>query len=300
MNKPDGAFEPLQSRGSLAWFVWASAVLLLCFSRALYQLARYSLTSELYSYILIVPAISGYLAWLKLKAPVAASAPARTLAVVLLVAGLVALGFYGAKVASGEALAPVDALAYSTLSLVLLFGAVCGFCLGREMVRALAFPLGFLVFMVPFPDYLIGIIDDALQHGSATVAHWMFEASGTPQNFSDLTFRLPGITIMVAPECSGIHSTLALLITSLVAGYLFLRSPWSRSVLALAVIPLALLRNGFRIYVVGELCAQIGPEMINSYIHRHGGPIFFALSLIPFFLLLLLLVRRERPAAKSR
>jgi hypothetical protein len=33
--------------------------------------------------------------------------------------------------------------------------------------------------------------------------------------------------------------------------------------------------------------------MINSDLHRHGGPIFFVLSLIPFFLLLLLLRKSE-------
>jgi hypothetical protein len=48
------------------------------------------------------------------------------------------------------------------------------------------------------------------------------------------------------------------------------------------------------VYVIGELCTHIGPQMINSPIHRHGGPLFFVLSLIPFFLLLIFLRRSER------
>jgi exosortase/archaeosortase family protein len=116
----------------------------------------------------------------------------------------------------------------------------------------------------------------------------------------DLAFRLPGITLQVAPECSGIHSTMVLFITSLVAGHFFLHSPWKRTVLCLAVIPLALLRNGFRIFVLGELCMHIGPEMIDSPIHHHGGPLFFVLSLLPFFLLLYLLKKSERAAAGNR
>jgi exosortase/archaeosortase family protein len=67
-------------------------------------------------------------------------------------------------------------------------------------------------------------------------------------------------------------------------------------VLSVAVIPIALLRNGLRVFVIGQLCVRIGPEMIDSPIHRHGGPVFFALSLIPFFLLLLWLVHLERRA----
>ena len=64
--------------------------------------------------------------------------------------------------------------------------------------------------------------------------------------------------------------------------------------LTLFVIPLALLRNGFRIVTVGLLCVHVSPDMINSYIHRKGGPIFFALSLIPFFALLILLRKLGR------
>jgi len=61
----------------------------------------------------------------------------------------------------------------------------------------------------------------------------------------------------------------------------------------LVVIPLALLRNGFRIFVIAELCVRMGPQMIDSPIHRRGGPVFFVLSLVPLFLLLLYLSKRE-------
>jgi hypothetical protein len=52
------------------------------------------------------------------------------------------------------------------------------------------------------------------------------------------------------------------------------------------VIPLGILRNGFRILVIGLLCVNVGPQMIQSLIHRRGGPVFFMLSLIPFFLVM--------------
>ena len=109
-----------------------------------------------------------------------------------------------------------------------------------------------------------------------------------------LEFRLPDITLQVAPECSGIHSTWVLFITSLVAGQMILRRPWSRVLLCLVVLPLALLRNGFRVFVIGELCVHLGPRMIDSPIHHRGGPLFFALSLVPFFLWLYFLRQRER------
>ena len=63
----------------------------------------------------------------------------------------------------------------------------------------------------------------------------------------------------------------------------------------MAVLPLALLRNGFRVFTIGELCVHYGMRMIDSPIHRKGGPVFFVLSLVPFFLLLVWLRRGDRP-----
>jgi len=63
-----------------------------------------------------------------------------------------------------------------------------------------------------------------------------------------------------------------------------------------------LLRNGFRILVISWLCVEIGPHMIESFIHHRGGPIFFGLSLIPLFAILWFLrrgeIRREKKPAE--
>ena len=50
-------------------------------------------------------------------------------------------------------------------------------------------------------------------------------------------------------------------------------------------------------WVIGLLCVEVGPQMIHSVIHHRGGPLFFALSLIPLFLLLWWLRRGETPKA---
>jgi exosortase C (VPDSG-CTERM-specific) len=190
----------------------------------------------------------------------------------------------------------VDSLALTIPSFVFLLWAFSAWFLGRRLVRALAFQLGFLILMSPLPSFLREIIEAQLQHYSALSALGLFEMTGMPVFYTDLKFELSDISLRVAPECSGIHSSLALFITSLVAGHLFLKSNWKRTMLALAVAPLAVIRNGFRIFTIGELCVHIGPQMIDSKIHHKGGPIFFALSLIPFLILLYLLIRSERPA----
>jgi len=107
-------------------------------------------------------------------------------------------------------------------------------------------------------------------------------------------FELPGIVLRVAQECSGIRSSWVLFITSLLASHVFLRTRWRSVVLVAFVIPLGILRNGFRILVIGLLCVHVGPHMIDSTIHHQGGPLFFALSLVPLSLLLWWLRRQEQ------
>jgi exosortase len=161
------------------------------------------------------------------------------------------------------------------------------------------FPLFFLAFMIPLPEAAVDFLENASKEASAEVANWLFLISGTPVLRAGAVFQLPGITIEVAKECSGIRSSLVLVITSLLAANMFLHTTWRRALLVCAVIPLGLLRNGLRILVISLLCVHIGPQMINSVIHRRGGPVFFVASLVPLFVMLWWL-RRGDVAVQQR
>lgn len=273
-----------------------TVALAVVFAWPLYDLTRLSLHSELYSHALLIPIVSAYLVWLKRDDLPLHPATRRNGALILLVCGLLGLAAYAAIRLSAAKMAVESRLFVGMSGFLLGFTGVCAWHFDRRTLRSVAFPLGFLVFMVPMPTFVIDGIEVLLQHGSAWAAFAMLKLTGTPVLRQDLMFQLPGITLQVAPECSGIRSSLALFITSIVGGYLFLDSPWRRATLAAFVLPLAVLRNGFRVFTIGELCVNMGPHMIESWVHRHGGPFFFALSLIPFSLVLFLLTRQERNA----
>ena len=274
----------------LRLFGLAALALVLGFAVPLWHLARFVVNDELHSYIPLIPLVSFYLVWLQREKLPRASAPARKLAAFFCACGRGVMAWWWSASFAEENYLSLAMLAW----LFFLAAAGCEF-LGGALMRAAAFPFGLLIFTVPFPIFLRNGIEAGLQHGSAKVADWMFALSGLPVFRDGMNFKLPGMSLEVAPECSGIHSTLVLFITSLLAAQMFLRRPWHRAVRVLAVIPLALARNGFRILVIGELCTRIDPEMINSPIHRHGGPLFFVLSLLPFFLLLYFIRKSERP-----
>ena len=281
-------------------FLTATLLLLLCFCLPLYHVMVFALNSAFFSYIVVVPFISAYLAWIERPGYYPAGAPLSPgWAATLWTGGAGFLGWAVLLFSGATKPHQADLLALSMIALVLLIAGCACYFLGRRTLRLLSFPLGFLVFLAPFPVAMETGLETVLQHGSAAVAEAFFDLAQMPVMRNGTFMQLPGFAMQVAPECSGIRSTLALFLTSLVAGQLFLRSPWKRALLALIVIPLAFVRNGFRVFVIGELCVQISPDMIHSWIHRQGGPFFFALSLIPFSLVLYFLYKSEHPTVKA-
>lgn len=196
-------------------------------------------------------------------------------------------------------LPPAEYLCLMISAYLLALLAVTLLTLGPGVVKAFQFPILFLVFMIPWPTVVVDVVETVLQFASAEAAHAFLILSGVPVLRDGLVFKLPGLTFEVAQECSGIRSSLVLFITSLLGAQLLLRTRWRRWVLVLAVLPLGVLRNGFRILTLGWLCVHVDPAVINSPIHHSGGPIFFVLSLGPFFLLLWWLRRGERRCAES-
>jgi len=260
-------------------------VLLAAFGQPLLGLANYAAHSSLHSYILLIPFVSGYLVYLRrdqLPKERVADLPLGILAL----AGGLGIFLFAHWLAFAEQ-APTDNSHFVLLTISFLCCLAAGgfFFLGRDWMRAAAFPLAYLIFMVPMPDAMADALESASKYASAEVANLLFHLSGTPFLRAGLIFQLPNIKIEVAQECSGIRSSWVLLMTSILAANLFLKTPWRRFALVAFVIPLAILRNGFRILVIGLLCVNVGPQMIHSVIHRRGGPVFFVLSLIPLLLL---------------
>ena len=305
-SNPQSAIPPSRTlwRRPLTRLAVLAALLVLCFMRPLYKLAGFSLDSDFFSYIPLMPLISGYLIWLRRGRLREEVRPAWGAAAAAAGGGGAMLAAYGWAVHGGWAPLEADYLAVMTTSFLLLLLAAGFASLGTRTMAAIAFPLAMLIFIVPYPEHLLNKIEMFFQQTSTAAADGMLRLAGTQATKHGLFITLPdvlptaahpdkGLTLQVAPECSGIHSSQVLLITSLLAGNLFLRSPWRRTLLALFVVPLAILRNGFRIFTLGELCVHVSGNMIDSPIHHHGGPIFFVLSLIPFFLLLVWLRKSE-------
>jgi exosortase len=197
-------------------------------------------------------------------------------------AGLVfgLLGSASAWMASHPAAAdPDDAL---SLRMSLFVGCcITGFilCYGMSALRVAAFPMLFLFFIVPIPDFIFERVIWFLQRGSTDAAVLLLKAASIPVVRDGFILSLPVFDIEVTRECSGIRSSLVLLVVALVLGHLFVRSNWRRCLLVLLVLPIAIIRNGLRIFALSALGTLAHPSYLDGDLHRFGGIPLFALSL---------------------
>jgi exosortase C (VPDSG-CTERM-specific) len=273
-------------------FGFAVAALSLAFSKSLYGLVKLALDTDLHSHVILVPFICIYFAWIKKDELPTTSTPRKALAIA---PGLTAAALLVCYWTAGSFEAAEDALALATLAYVLLIITAALFLYGPNILKKQCFSLWFLIFLVPMPLVIQAWLNTFLQYASAEVSYQMVKSA----NISifrpgPLTLELSTIELHVAPSCSGIRSSLVLLITSIVAGELFFQSKWKRWLLVFFIIPLAIVRNGFRIFTISYLCVNVGPHMIDHWIHHKGGPLFFGLSLIPFLALLYWLWKNEK------
>lgn len=176
-------------------------------------------------------------------------------------------------------LSSYDSLSVAALGMTLVWVVGFYFAYGPTALWRAAFPMGFLIFIIPIPSAMLDRAVFSLQWGSTAIAHHLFRVLGVPVLRQGFVLALPGLTIEVAKECSSIRSSLALVITCLLAGYLFLRSRSKRTALVLLALPLSVFKNGVRIVTLSLLSIYVNPAFMRSDLHRDGGILFYLLAL---------------------
>ena len=272
-----------QRHGACALLIAVSALL---FWKAIKILLVYSTTHESASHIGLIPAVSLFLIYFERKKIYSAAESSPFLGLTLALAGL-SLYWQGSRNPSTEN-GDQSAVA-GAVAIVLIWLGVFLLCYGLHAARAALFPLLFLVFMIPLPDSALDRTIYLLQQGSTEVSYLLFKAVGVPVLRQGFLLTVPGVTIEVAKECSGIRSSIALLITSFLAAHLFLRTSWKMFLLAALALPLAIIKNGIRITTLTLLSIYVDPSFLTGRLHRDGGFVFFLIALallVPFLFLL--------------
>lgn len=196
-------------------------------------------------------------------------------------------------------LQPDAQLALDMLALVIWWAGAFVVCFGNSVARTFLFPLGFLLWIVPLPAFLLARVITFLQQWSAFAAQVLFSAVGVPVSQDGFFLTIPGLTLEVAKECSSIRSSLLLVVTTMVLAQVYLRSPWRKAVVVAVAIPLSVAKNGLRIFTIGMLGTKVDPAYLRGRLHHQGGIIFLLVALLAVFLLLWVLGRGEPRRAEA-
>jgi exosortase len=248
----------------------------LVFWTPLRSLISFSLTYDYGSYILFVVPISAYLIYEK-RDEIFSTAHADVLAgSVLSLTGILLWWF-----AERHSPPSLQGSSFSLVVLAIVIVWISGFifCYGTRAFARASFPLLFLLLLVPIPEFLIDKIIFLLQTGSAAVAYWLLRLLQVPVYKQGFILRLPGLDIEVAKQCSGIRSSLGLLITTLLVGEFALRSGWRKLVFTFSALPILILKNGVRIVAVCLLSIYVNRGFLHGWLHTSGGVVFYLLGL---------------------
>ena len=260
----------------VGWSVWLgslSVLLLILYGPILKDLVINWWRNPDYSHGFLVPVFAGYVLWRERHrlARITLKPSNFGLVVMLGAIGLLLIGSLGAE------------LFTSRFSLLVLMAGVVLFLAGWQMLRAVSFPLGFLILMIPIPVLIYNQITFPLQLLASRFATFWLQLVNVPVLREGNLIILPNYTLEVVEACSGIRSLVTLITLAVAYGYLMQDRRWLRWVLALLMIPIAIVSNAIRIMGAGLLTYHFGHEMAEGFFHEFSGWVIFVAALVLMF-----------------
>jgi exosortase len=228
-----------------------------------------------YSHGFLVPLISGWFVWqrrFELKA--AAIRPANAgLAVIFGSLALLVVGTAGTE--------------YFTMrsSLVFLLAGIVLYLFGWAVLKILALPIGFLLFMVPLPYIVYDAAAFPLKLFISKVSVFVLKAMGVIVWREGNIIMFPETILEVADACSGLRSLMSLAALAVALAFLSQKSVVKRTLLILSALPIAIFTNMLRVIVTGFLAQYYGAAAAEGFFHEFAGMAVFVLAMVLLFMM---------------
>jgi exosortase len=218
-----------------------------------------------YSHGFLIVPIAAYFAWERRARLKAAAQNPSVLGLVVVLGSIAVLlaGILGSE------------LFLTRLSIVGVVAGAVLFMFGWRHLRILAFPIAFLLLMIPIPAIIFNQIAFPLQLLASRFGEAAMGMADVPVLREGNVLILANTTLEVAEACSGIRSLVSLLTLAIVLGYFSDRRLWVRTAVALSSIPVAVVTNGFRVAGTGIAAHQFGPAAAEGFFHEFSGWLVF-------------------------
>lgn len=240
---------------------WAALVVLTAGEWS--EMTRQWWNASTYNHILLIPPILVWLVRLR-WAELARLAPLAWWP------GLAWLAAGAAALIVGRA---ADVNLIAQFGAVTVLQAVSAVVLGPRVAWGLAFPLGYMLFLVPFGDEII----PALQTATARIAVALTHASGVPAHLDGVFIDTPVGLFEVAEACSGVKFLVAMVALGTLAAHLGFASWRRRALFLFAAASVPILANGVRAWGTIYIAQSQGVAFAAGFDHIVYGWVFFAI-----------------------
>ena len=210
------------------------------------------------SHGVFIPFISGFYVWLH-RDRIRQLKPEFFLhaGIALLAAGIVLFYFFQG---SPAVFFPALSFFIVTVGLTLLF-------FGPAVFREFAFPILFLMTMIPLPSTWYLQIADWIRAITTSMAVWTLQTIPFPLFREGYTIHLPNTRLFVDYSCSGIRYLLSYFVFSLAYAFFRKYSIKSRLFVVFASFPISLLGSAFRLCVIFASAYYIGTVTLEKMPH---------------------------------
>lgn len=151
--------------------------------------------------------------------------------------------------------------------------------LGIRVAGLLIFPLGYLLFAVPFGDFIVPKLQDI----TAWFSVFLLQLTGLPVYQDGYYISIPTGDFEVAEACSGVRYLIASLALGLLYAYICYRSFWRRLALVALALALPIIANGIRAYGIIMLAHWTDMQYAVGVDHLIYGWFFFGLVMVLLF-----------------
>ncbi|MFZ5609476.1 MAG: exosortase A [Pseudomonadota bacterium] len=267
-------------RAAAAALALAGATALILMRDALSSMVGTWWNSVTFNHILLVPAILAWLVWQR-RGVLAAVRPrpwAPGLIGVAAAGGVWFLGRIG------------DVNVVQQFGLVFTLQALVLTLLGPLVARVLVFPLGFMLFLVPFGEGLIPPLQDVTAHFIVKGLQLL----NIPVYLDGYFLMTPSGNFEVAEACSGVRYLISTLVLGILFANVAFKSPWRRAVIIALSIIIPIIANGLRALGIVYIAYLTDNEYATGVDHLIYGWIFFAF--VTIFLLIVGMSFSDKPA----
>lgn len=261
------------------WLPWVAIFLGLA---ALYvptgvDLARGLWRDDAYSHGPIIAAVAAWLVWRSRAALVdEASQPAPLAGAVVLLGGL-ALYLLGRT---------QSLMVFEAASLIPVAAGAMLMLRGAQGLRAMAFPILFLGFLVPLPGFVLDLVGVPLKEVVSAAVTWLLQLLAYPVEREGVVLWVGDHQMLVADACSGLNSLYSLVALGLLYAHVTqrtgrsARSNLARTALLLAaVLPIAVVANIARVLALVLVTYHFGEDAAKGWVHDLAGLLVFGVAL---------------------